>query len=70
VEVDFEDLVTRLSLSKKRRPLLEVDDWKAKLQMLLNERHELYTQADLIVNITGLAMLDAADKLEQKLSNL
>ncbi len=70
VDVEYDDLVERLSASKKRRPLLEVEDWKARLQALLEERRPLYDQADLTVNVTGLGITEAVDLVEKRLLSL
>lgn len=70
VEVEYEDLVERLAASKKRRPLLEVDDWQERLRTLLEERRPLYNQADITVNVSGLGMMEAVDLIEQRLTGL
>jgi len=70
VDVDFECLAERLTISKKPRPLLQVEDWKEKLRKLLDERRPLYSKADVTVNVTNMAMADAADALLQRLSEL
>lgn len=69
VDVSLECLIERLSVSKKPRPLLQGDDWKDKLRTLLEERLPLYSKADVRVDVSGLAMSDAADKLWQGLSS-
>ncbi len=47
-----EALISRLEQSKKRRPLLEVDDWQQRVKDLLAARRHLYETADVIVNLT------------------
>ncbi len=47
IEVLFE----RLETSKKKRPLLQSDDWKERLSTLLEVRRPLYEQADLIIDV-------------------
>lgn len=41
----------RLAHSKKKRPLLAVDQWEQQFDLLMDQRRELYEQADLIVPI-------------------
>jgi shikimate kinase len=70
VDVDFECLCERLDVSKKPRPLLQVDDWKEKLRALLDERLPLYAKADVTVNVTGLTIPEAGGALFEKLNQL
>jgi shikimate kinase len=46
-----EVLCGRLAASKKKRPLLEVEDWEGRVETLLEARIPLYTQADLRVEL-------------------
>ncbi|HVT13917.1 MAG TPA: shikimate kinase [Fimbriimonadaceae bacterium] len=57
-----EDIIRRLSASKKRRPLLEVADWEERLRRLLHEREALYQKADLVVELEGESIEAAADR--------
>lgn len=47
-----EFLIARLARSKKRRPLLEVEDWQGRIRNLLAAREEFYRRADLVLDIT------------------
>lgn len=51
LQAPFEALVDRLGRSKKKRPLLDGDDWQQKLRELLEFRRPLYEQADLTVEV-------------------
>jgi shikimate kinase len=45
------ELIRRLKVSKRKRPLLSTDDWESKLIGILESRQDLYLQADYIVNV-------------------
>lgn len=51
LEASVETLVARLEASKKKRPLLEVDNWEDRLDELLLARLPLYRQADLTLTL-------------------
>lgn len=55
-----EVLRERLQASRKRRPLLEVEDWEAKLDELLERRIPLYQQADVILDVSSISLEEAA----------
>lgn len=46
LDVESDVLQDRLERSKKRRPLLSVDDWQSRFRAILNERRERYELAD------------------------
>ena len=60
VDVSFSNLVQRLEISKKKRPLLDFEDWKQRLSRLVEERRPFYERADCKVDITGLGVEEAA----------
>lgn len=47
LKVTIDQLIERLSISKKRRPLLEVENWQERLTALYEQRLPIYEQADL-----------------------
>lgn len=53
-------LVQRLEASKKKRPLLEAEDWPDRLEQLVARRRELYEQADIQVRIAEEDVKSAA----------
>jgi shikimate kinase len=57
-----EELIQRLELSKKRRPLLEVENWQTRLRALLEQREDLYQKADIVVELDGDGIDGAAEK--------
>jgi shikimate kinase len=56
-------LVNRLAESKKKRPLLQVEDWEAKLHELLELREPHYLKADVYVDIEEETLQEAAAKV-------
>ncbi len=52
-----ETLAQRLEVSKRKRPLLMVEDWEDRLDSLLEARRSLYEKADIIVD-TGLEPIE------------
>jgi len=54
LHLELDELGERLNLSRKRRPLLEVEDWEGRLAALLELRTPLYQQADITVQASGL----------------
>ncbi|MCW5937825.1 MAG: shikimate kinase [Fimbriimonadaceae bacterium] len=46
LDVDEECLKQRLAVTRKRRPLLEAEDWEEKIGKILNARRSLYELAD------------------------
>ena len=46
-----EELIRRLQKSKKKRPLLNADDWESTLVSILERRKERYEQANIVVNV-------------------
>jgi shikimate kinase len=63
LQVPEELLIERLAVAKRRRPLLERDDWEEQLGIILAGRLELYKKADVILDITENDIEVAAAKL-------
>lgn len=58
-----EILIQRLEQSKKRRPLLEAEDWKDRVQKILSFRRPLYERADVRVPIVDEDIEHAATRV-------
>ena len=58
-----ETLIQRLETSKKKRPLLDSEDWQAKLRSILQSREALYEQADILVDLDKVQIEAAAEHL-------
>jgi shikimate kinase len=48
-----ETIIQRLELSKKRRPLLEREDWRVHTEHLIRSREAFYERADIVVSVDG-----------------
>ena len=58
-----ETLMSRLEASKKRRPLLEVEDWPIRMKELLSKREDQYLRAEVVVDMDGENVESAARKV-------
>jgi shikimate kinase len=58
-----QEIIDRLTTSKKRRPLLEVENWEERLRNLLAQREPIYQQADVVVQLAGDGIEDAANRV-------
>lgn len=67
VKVEASELIARLATSKKKRPLLQVEEWQGKVVEIYEQRMHLYTQADLIVEISGMDIESAARLVKQRI---
>ncbi len=63
LKTDPQKLRERLSQSRKRRPLLEVENWEERLLDLLEFRRSLYERADLVFDVSNLPLEEAAERL-------
>lgn len=63
LQADLATLAERLENSKKRRPLLDVDDWEERLETLLLQRQNLYERAQLTVNVDNSDVESVAQKV-------
>lgn len=57
-----EDIIQRLTASKKRRPLLDVENWEDRLRHLLEQREALYQKADIVIELESEGIEGAADR--------
>ncbi|AIE85781.1 shikimate kinase [Fimbriimonas ginsengisoli] len=51
LDASVETITDRLARSKKKRPLLQVEDWPERVESLLEQRRELYRRADITVAV-------------------
>lgn len=51
LRASIETLVGRLERSKKRRPLIEAEDWRDRLEAIYEARRSLYERADYTVQV-------------------
>lgn len=64
-----EELIRRLQISKRKRPLLSTDDWEAKLISILEDRKERYERADVIVNVDDVDQERVVDKVIEEIQD-
>lgn len=67
LDVDPDVLKHRLKNTKRKRPLLEVDDWESKFDEILATRKDLYQRADFIVKVNDEQLEDVAHKIKDLL---
>jgi len=58
-----ETLKDRLARSKKKRPLLQTEEWETRIEQLLVARMPLYQSADLTVAVDDVDLMDGAQKV-------
>lgn len=56
-------LKDRLARSKKKRPLLQTEEWETRIDELLAVRTPLYQTADLTVAVDDVDLMDGAQKV-------
>jgi shikimate kinase len=56
-------LIARLDASKKKRPLLQVENWQQRVRDLLSKREELYERADITVQLDGANVATGAEQV-------
>ncbi len=61
------ELIRRLQTSKKKRPLLNTENWEATLIALLESRKEQYEQADIIINVDDSQQDEIVERVLGKL---
>jgi len=64
LDVDPEIVKSRLANSKRKRPLLQVENWEDRFQDILDARRDLYLQADVHVMITSDEFSDVVKKIK------
>jgi shikimate kinase len=60
-------LKQRLTVTKRKRPLLEAPDWEDRFDQICATRWPLYSQADLCFEVGEEPLLDVADRLHRLL---
>lgn len=56
LDAKFETLISRLTASKKKRPLLLVDKWEDRARQLLDSRLDLYRMADVRFEVDDIEL--------------
>ncbi len=63
-----DELIRRLQVSKKKRPLLSSDDWEQSLKNILDSRSERYEGADFTIDVDTLDQDGIVQKIIQEFS--
>lgn len=61
LEASAESIIGRLQYGRKKRPLLQSDNWQERIRELLAGRQDLYRQADITVNLDSLGIDEAIE---------
>ncbi len=70
LDVPRERLIERLTVSRKKRPLLEVEGWEQRFDEILESRLPIYRQADLCMPIDRDNSAQVAQALLTKLEKM
>jgi shikimate kinase len=63
LDASAETITDRLARSKKKRPLLQVDDWPDRVKILLEQRLPLYRNADIVVPVDDVDLEVGAQRV-------
>ena len=63
LDASVETLIDRLAVSKKKRPLLQVDDWESRTRSLWESRLGEYRRADITVRVDDIDLADGAERV-------
>jgi shikimate kinase len=63
LDAKIETLIRRLTVSKKKRPLLQVENWELQTENILASRLEMYRRADLTVNVDDIDLTNGAERV-------
>jgi len=63
LDASIETLIERLTVSKKKRPLLQVEDWEDRTKAIWEGRLELYRRADLTVTVDDVDLTNGAERV-------
>lgn len=63
LDASIETLIGRLAVSKKKRPLLQVEDWEERTNQILTGRLEIYRKANLTVSVNDIDLSNGAERV-------
>lgn len=58
-----EELIQRLETSKKKRPLLNTENWEERLKTLLDSRKDRYESAQIVLDVDGLDQNEVVERI-------
>ncbi len=65
LQASFDVLKERVERGKKRRPLLQAEDWEERLQSILESRQDWYSRADLSFQVGEFEIEETARRLHE-----
>ena len=63
LDASIETIIERLTVSKKKRPLLQVDDWESRTKAIWESRVEIYRRADVTVRVDDVDLSNGAERV-------
>jgi shikimate kinase len=67
LDAPFEVLKERVERGKRRRPLLQAENWEERLESILNSRKDWYERADICFKVGDSNLPDTAQRLYEVL---
>lgn len=67
LSVPIEVLLERLKNSKKKRPLLQVEEWEDRVEDIISQRQAMYQRADLHVDLGNSDVEEGCARVEEAL---
>ena len=59
-------LKSRLENAKRRRPLLETENWEETLQKIYDSRRHLYLKSDIVIDISDRELPEIVELVEKE----
>ncbi|MBS1706687.1 MAG: shikimate kinase [Armatimonadetes bacterium] len=70
LQVPVQIIIDRMKISRKKRPLLDFDDWEERVHRILEAREHLYQKADVIWQVDTSNIQTTAQNLVEHLNTL
>lgn len=67
LRADPDRLTQRLEQSKRKRPLLMVEDWEGRVHSLIEQRTPMYERADIVFDTDDSPIPDVAARVRQQI---
>lgn len=67
LEASAESIIGRLQCGRKKRPLLQTENWQQRVRELLSGRQDLYRRADITVNLDAMGIEEAISAVHDRI---
>jgi len=67
LEASAESIIGRLQYGRKKRPLLQTENWQQRVRDLLSGRQDLYRKADITVNLDAMGIEEAISAVHERI---